>query len=191
MALILYGAGLRVLECARLRIKDVDFDRRLLTLQETKGGRGRVTMLPEAPGSRSGADPLCPRALRCGRWADAPACNCRRPSSGRQRRLHLLAVVLALSSPVISKDPRSGIERRHHVHEDSVQRSIRAAAKKVGISKRVTPHVLRHSFATHLLERGQDIRTVQELLGHKNVSTTQIYTHVMNKPGLSVRSPLD
>jgi site-specific recombinase XerD len=77
------------------------------------------------------------------------------------------------------------------VHEDSVQRSIRAAAKKVGISKRVTPHVLRHSFATHLLERGQDIRTVQELLGHKNVSTTQIYTRVMNKPGLSVRSPLD
>ena len=193
MALILYGAGLRVLECARLRIKDVDFDRRLLTLQETKGGRGRVTMLPEAAREPLREQIRYARELYdADRWADAPGVQLPQAFEWKAKKASTSWQWYWLfPSPVISKDPRSGIERRHHVHEDSVQRSIRAAAKKVGISKRVTPHVLRHSFATHLLERGQDIRTVQELLGHKNVSTTQIYTRVMNKPSLSVRSPLD
>ena len=168
MALLFYGAGLRILECARLRIKDVDFDRRLLTLQDTKGGRARVTMLPEAArGPLRDQIQYARELYDADRSADAPGVQLphalewktRRASTAwewywvltHSPRSFALAgcfqqSVLCLRrhsapSPVISKDPRSGIERRHHVHEDSVQRAVRAAAKKVGISKRVTPHV--------------------------------------------------
>lgn len=193
MAQLLYGAGLRMIECVRLRVKDVDFDRGVLTLQETKGGQGRVTMLPEAARDRLKRQLARARALYDGdRAAGANGVILPHALADKLRNAatawHWFWV---FPSPVESRDPRSGLVRRHHVHEDSLQRALRAAARRAGIAKPVTPHVLRHSFATHLLEKGQDIRTVQELLGHKDVATTMIYTHVMNRPGMGVRSPLD
>lgn len=193
MAQLLYGAGLRILECARLRVKDVDFARNVITLQDTKGGRGRVTMLPEATRAALREQLLRAKTLfdadRAAGVAgvqmpDALAVKFPRASTSWQW-------FWVFPSPVFSRDPRTGTERRHHVHEDSMQRLVKRAAQEAGIAKVVTPHVLRHSFATHLLESGTDIRTVQELLGHKDVATTMIYTHVLNKPGIGVRSPLD
>ena len=193
MAQLLYGAGLRMIECVRLRVKDVDFDRGVLTLQETKGGQGRVTMLPEA--ARNGLKRQLTKAcvLYDGdRVAGANGVNLPHALADKLRNAATSwRWFWVFPSPVESRDPRSGLVRRHHVHEDSLQRALRAAARRAGIAKPVTPHVLRHSFATHLLEKGQDIRTVQELLGHKDVATTMIYTHVMNRPGMGVRSPLD
>lgn len=193
MAQLLYGAGLRILECARLRVKDVDFERGLLCVQDTKGGDGRVTMLPKAavaPVRRQIAQAR--KVFEADRAAGAPGVQLPHAMDWKSPRAATSwEWFWVFPSPVISRDPRSGVERRHHIHEDYPQRTIRRAAEKAGIPKRVTPHVLRHSFATHLLERGQDIRTVQELLGHKDVSTTMIYTHVMSRPGLGVKSPLD
>jgi integron integrase len=141
MALLMYGAGLRILECARLRIKDVDFDRRVLTLQDTKGGHGRVTMLPEAAREPLREQIRYARELYdADRWADAPGVQLPHAFEWKSKNAGISwEWYWVFPSPVISRDPRSGVERRHHVHEDSVQRAVRAAAKKVGIAKRVTP----------------------------------------------------
>ncbi len=193
MAQLLYGAGLRLMECVRLRVKDVDVSRGVITLQDTKGGHGRVTMLPVAV---KGALQL-QLAKAKKQWetdraegqpgVHLPDAHARKfPDADKSWPWFWL-----FPSPAVSLDPRSGLTRRHHVFEDSLQRAVKLAAQRAGIPKVVTPHVLRHSFATHLLENGTDIRTVQELLGHRDVATTMIYTHVMKVPGLGVRSPLD
>ncbi|HEX7272650.1 MAG TPA: tyrosine-type recombinase/integrase [Casimicrobiaceae bacterium] len=138
---LLYGSGMRIMECVRLRVKDVDFERREIVVRDGKGAKDRVTILPRGVGTR--------------------------------------------------RNPRSGMVRRHHLSDQAFQRPMRQTVRDAGIVKPATPHTLRHSFATHLLEDGYDIRTVQELLGHSDVSTTMIYTHVLNRGGRAVVSPLD
>ena len=193
MAQILYGAGLRLMECVRLRVKDADLKRGVITLQDTKGGHGRVTMLPAA--ARAGLEAQLARARRL--WekdraegvpgvAMPHAMEVKMPGAGESWPWFWV-----FPSPGLSRDPRSGVVRRHHVFEDTLQRAVKRAAQEAGIAKPVGTHALRHSFATHLLETGTDIRTLQTLLGHRDVATTMIYTHVMKAPGLGVRSPLD
>ncbi len=192
-ARLLYGGGLRLLECLRLRVKDVDVSRREILVRDGKGQKDRVTMLPES---------LVPQMLE-------------QIESARQRHVKDLAQghgevwlpdALAVKYPGaarapgwqyvfpaagFSSDPLSGAVRRHHLDERRVQRVVKKAAEVAGIVKMVSPHTFRHSFATHLLESGYDIRTVQELLGHADVKTTMIYTHVLNRGGRGVVSPLD
>jgi integron integrase len=193
MARLLYGTGMRLLECLQLRIKDVDFGRREVIVRHGKGGKDRVTMLPLAL-----AEDLRAHVKRLAslfehdRKHDRPgvelpgAYDRKNPSAGKSWPWQWL-----FPQRKLSIDPRTGIRRRHHAYGQTLQRAIRKAAHRARIPKPVSTHTLRHSFATHLMEAGYDIRTVQELLGHKDVSTTMIYTHVLNRGGRGVVSPLD
>lgn len=193
MAELMYGSGLRLMELLRLRVQDLDLDRHRLQVRGGKGDRDRVTVLPGALVPRLREQLARLRELhQTDRAAGLPGVwlpeGLARKWPGAGERWQWQWV---FPSRETSVDPATGVRRRHHVVDSTFQNLIRGAADRAGISKRVTPHVLRHSFATHLLESGTDIRTVQELLGHQSVETTQIYTHVMQKPGLGVRSPLD
>jgi integron integrase len=190
---LLYGCGLRLLECLRLRIKDVDFARLQIIVRGGKGDKDRITMLPV-----SVAEPLREHLKEVKRLHEEELAASRGDvwlPEALEKKFRGAARSWAwqwvFPARQLSKDPESGKVRRHHVHENAVQKAIQKAVARGGLSKRATCHTLRHSFATHLLENGYDIRTVQDLLGHKDVTTTQIYTHVMQKPGLGVRSPLD
>jgi integron integrase len=193
MAELMYGSGLRLMELLRLRVQDVDLARHRLVVRAGKGDKDRVTVLPArlVPGLKHHLDRL--RALFAadraaglpGVWLPEGLAR-KFGQAGKRWQWQWL-----WPSRETSRDPRTGIRRRHHLLDSTMQNAIRAAADRAGIDKRVTPHVLRHSFATHLLEGGTDVRTVQELLGHARLETTQIYTHVMQKPGLGIRSPLD
>jgi integron integrase len=190
---VLYGSGLRLAEAQQLRVKDVDFNQRQLVIRNSKGMESRLTMLPETL-----VEPLQEHLL----WAKRQhqqdleqgygsvylpfALERKYPNAEREWSWQYV-----FPAERLSQDPRTGITRRHHLHESGLQRAIKQAVQKTGIPKRVSCHTFRHSFATHLLQNGYDIRTVQELLGHKDVKTTMIYTHVLNKGGRGVRSPLD
>jgi integron integrase len=193
MASVMYGAGLRLLECVELRVKDIDFERGEILVRDGKGGKDRVTVLP--------------RALR----------HALREHLARMKRQHQVDLTRELGSVALPGalrakyrgasrewawqwvfpatrfylDASTGERRRHHLHESVVQRAVKEAARTAGLSKPATCHSLCHSFATHLLESGHDIRTIQELLGHRDVSTTMVYTHVLNQGGRGVVSPLD
>lgn len=193
VAVLLYGSGLRLMEALRLRVQDVDFKRREILVREGKGFKDRVTMLPEV-----GARPLAQhlevvRALHQRDLAEGfgevylpYALERKYPAAGKSWGWQYV-----FPSARFSVDPRTQTTRRHHLDEQTIQRAVKQAVRRAGIVRPATPHTLRHSFATHLLQNGQDIRTVQELLGHEDVATTMIYTHVLNRGGRGVLSPLD
>lgn len=193
MASLLYGSGLRLMEAVRLRVKDLDFERAEVTIREPKGNRDRLTMLPQAV-----IEPLKTqlRKVRVLHQADLRDGfgNVQLPDALAKKYPHAAVQwewQFVFPSLKRSRDPRSGIERRHHISPDHLQRAVKTAIRLAEIHRNGSCHTLRHSFATHLLEDGYDIRTVQELLGHKDVRTTMIYTHVLNRGGRGVRSPLD
>lgn len=190
---LLYGTGLRQTECLQLRVKDVDFLQKQVIVRNAKGMESRVTMLPislieELKFHLEIVKRLHQQDLAQGYGSVYLPFALDRKYKSADRDWVWQFV---FPSDRISQDPRSGIIRRHHVHESTLQKAIKQAVKMAGINKRVSCHTFRHSFATHLLQSGYDIRTVQELLGHKDVKTTMIYTHVLNRGGQSVRSPLD
>jgi integron integrase len=193
MASLLYGAGLRLMECARLRVKDIDFDYRQIIVRDGKGEKDRRTILPQPL-----AEPIRHHLARIrlqheedmrlgyGRVYLPYALERKYPNAASE---WLWQYVFAASK--LSIDPRTGERRRHHASEDGLQKAVKRAIQQTGVEKRASCHTLRHSFATHLLEDGYDIRTIQELLGHADISTTMIYTHVLNRGGRGVRSPLE
>ena len=193
IAQVMYGGGLRVMETMRLRIKDIDFDNRQIIIRDGKGENDRFTILPETL-----IQPLQLHLQRVklihqqdlndgfGAVYLPNALQRKYPLANRE---WIWQYVFPASD--LSKDKHTGITRRHHIHETAVQKAVKEAARKAGINKHVTPHTFRHSFATHLLQNNYDIRTIQELLGHKDVKTTMIYTHVLQRGGSGVKSPLD
>ena len=193
MAKLLYGSGLRLMECVRLRVKDIDFKRFQIVVREAKGSKDRVKMLPESIVPALKDHLLYVKQLfesdvknGFGRFYLPNALQRKYPNANRQWGWQYV-----FPAKTLSVDPRSELKRRHHMHESSLQKAVKKGAALSRISKSVSCHTFRHSFATHLLEDGYDIRTVQELLGHKDLNTTMIYTHVLNKGVKAVRSPLD
>jgi integron integrase len=193
IASLLYGAGLRLMEAVRLRVKDIDFARREIVVRDGKGGKDRVTVLP--------AKLVEPLRQQLARARELHSSDClagygevyvpfalarKYPRAPREWGWQYV-----FPATVLSEDPRSGRMRRHHFDEQAVQRAVKEAVRRAGIVKPASPHTLRHSFATHLLQAGYDIRTVQELLGHADVKTTMVYTHVLNRGGRGVLSPMD
>ena len=193
MASLLYGAGLRLSECLNMRVKDIDFEQNQIIVRSGKGEKDRTTILPKSliPDLKKQIERvkrLHEQDLKAG--FDSIylpyALEKKYPNAGLELGWRFL-----FPAPHISTDPRTGIRRRHHIYETVLQKAVKTAVRKAGITKHATCHTLRHSFATHLLEAGYDIRTIQTLLGHKSLETTMIYTHVINKGGMGVKSPMD